>query len=200
MPQTNDQQHGAKDNKHWLEYAIFIFVVLATIGTVAAAYYARQQWLTAQDTEKRQLRAYVGFIAGGVENFGDAQKQVFKMTRKNYGLTPAYNVFAPPTVHDVLRIGAGLPITFSSQPPNIRETATLFPTGENHLNIIGTQMSQTQNDLARAGAEYNLVYYGIVHYTDAFGDPHYTRYCWLFKGPSMTEKDVDACLGHNDSN
>src|SRR5580692_2690709 len=160
IPNPSDANPTSKkERKHPLDVWIFIFLVLTFAATATAACYTRKQWLTAEDSEKRQLRAYVGYVAGGVENFGDAQKQIFRMTRKNYGITPAYNVFSPPTAHDVLRIGGSLPATFPTQAPNMRETATLFPTGENKLNITGNQMSQTQNDLARAGTEYNLIYY-----------------------------------------
>jgi hypothetical protein len=44
------------------------------------------------------------------------------------------------------------------------------------------------------------MYAGIVTYNDAFGDAHYTRYCWLFKGPRTADGDAEWCPGHNDSN
>jgi hypothetical protein len=71
---------------------------------------------------------------------------------------------------------------------------------ENTFTIRGADISKQQFDLAFAGTEYEIVYYGIVFYTDAFGATHYTRYCWMFRGKSMTGKDVDYCIGHNDSN
>ena len=55
-------------------------------------------------------------------------------------------------------------------------------------------------DGLKQGAGYQLVYAGIIFYKDAFGDRHYTRYCWMFTGESMAAKDAEACLGHNDSN
>ncbi|MGP0089478.1 MAG: hypothetical protein ACLPKB_05900 [Xanthobacteraceae bacterium] len=59
MPDAEDQTRKPQEDKHWLEYAIFVFVVLTAAGTIGAAYYARNQWLTADDTEKRENRAYV---------------------------------------------------------------------------------------------------------------------------------------------
>ena len=188
---------------HWFEWAVFVFVIATAVATAFAACYARNQWLTAADTEKRQLRAYIGFLPGGVENFGDAKNQLFKMTRRNYGLTPAYNVFSPPTLHDVVKIGGALPSTFNvTLPPNMntKDTPSIFPSMEHTVRLPGHQMSPTQIELARNGMEYQFIYYGIIFYDDAFGDHHYTRYCWIFKGENMTDKDADACLGHNDSN
>lgn len=61
-PRPNSNQQSAKrEPKHWLEYAIFIFVVLTAIFTGAAAWYTRQQWQTSQDTLVFSERAFVHF-------------------------------------------------------------------------------------------------------------------------------------------
>lgn len=101
---------------------------------------------------------------------------------------------------DVIRIGAPIPFNISTklqQAPS--DTATVFPSMESVFHFRGTTLSQQQLDLARDGREYQLIYYGIVWYDDAFGVKHYTRFCYLFKGTSMTNKDAEGCLGHNDS-
>jgi hypothetical protein len=38
-----DESKSQPEAKHWLEYAIFIFVILTAVGTIAAAWYTRQQ-------------------------------------------------------------------------------------------------------------------------------------------------------------
>ena len=190
--------------KDWLKKFLepLTVVTFLLFGATIALYSATRDLVhDAERNARQQMRAYIGFIPEGVENFGDKEKQVFKMTRKNYGLTPAYNVVASPTLHDVVKIGAPLPVTFSPSPGSVpKDTPTVFPSMENQLRIMGHAQSQTQIDLAKDGREYQFIYYGIVYYDDAFGKPHYTRYCWIFKGPSMTAKEADACLGHNDSN
>jgi hypothetical protein len=45
--------------KHPLEWFIGILLLCTFIATSIAAYYTRKQWLTADDAEKRDLRAYV---------------------------------------------------------------------------------------------------------------------------------------------
>ena len=88
-PPANRNQRGAKpESKHWMEYAIFFFVVATAIATGFAAYFTGQQWQTAADTEKRQLRAYVAVLPSDVENFGQPSGQKFTLIRKNYGQTP----------------------------------------------------------------------------------------------------------------
>lgn len=87
-----DVPHKAKaEAKHWLEYAIFIFVIATAVATGAAAYYTRQQWLTAEDQERRSLRAY---ISAKIEKYPDIMHDSWDMivVFKNHGQTPALNV------------------------------------------------------------------------------------------------------------
>jgi hypothetical protein len=58
-PDTANEKYASKDQKHWLEYAIFVFVVLTAFGTVPAACYTRRQWLTADETMKRLIKTNV---------------------------------------------------------------------------------------------------------------------------------------------
>jgi hypothetical protein len=93
-----------------------------------------------------------------------------------------------------------LPRIFLTNYPQPQEAFTLFPSEEIKFNISGHSLSQQQIVLARTGTEYQAVIWGIFFYRDAFSTPHYTRFCWLFRGEHMTENDAEACLGHNDSN
>jgi hypothetical protein len=197
-----EDQNGKHKNieKHWLEYAIFLFVVLTAAGTMTAAYYARQQYTVADDVEKRQLRAYVGILQHGMEHFGETN-QVIKTSTKNYGLTPARDLYIDPQQQhwDVVRLNAPIFTPAMVNPPNVQNTFTLFPSQESHYNFHGNPLSKQQIDLVRDGTEYQLLVWGIVYYKDIFDVSHPTRYCWSFKGPSMAEADVEICLQHNDA-
>ena len=93
MPDSNNpEQCSNKERKHPLEYFIAGFLVLTFVATAIAAYYTRLQSLTADDTEKRSLRAYILANQPSVIiddfNIVHARVQI-----KNSGLTPAYRVF-----------------------------------------------------------------------------------------------------------
>lgn len=123
------------------------------------------------------------------------------MVRKNYGQTPAYNVITLPALQDVIRINGNLPTTFNiEQPSGIQGGLTMFPSMEMPFYSVKTQLTNQQVQLAKDGTEYEVVFMGILFYTDAFQVKHYTRYCWLYKGSSMTAKDAQGCWAHNDSN
>jgi hypothetical protein len=67
QPTTNDEyKRSQRKSKHWLEYAIFGFVIVTALATGYAAYYTKNQWVTMEDSEKRQLRAYVGVVPGSI--------------------------------------------------------------------------------------------------------------------------------------
>lgn len=164
---------------------------------------ASQQQLAAMaDNETRQLRSYVGVIPGDVEGFGEPGKTKITFTRKNYGITPAYDVgfstvfvhiFKPPfTITEYPAQGCGK--------PNINGLITMFPSAALPESVNDTDVfSASDIDAVRHGLSV-LVAYGNVCYNDAFGHPHYTNYCWMYKGDSMSGRDADGCIQHNDSN
>jgi hypothetical protein len=183
--------------RHWIEYAAVAAASLAALAATVTVGLVSWQAAISRDTERRQLRAYVGITPADVEASGD--QYTFTIVRKNYGLTPAYNMLIV-QFQDVIHIGAPVPmIVPSNLQQGITDTPTLFPSMEVPYHIRGNPLSKQQSDLVRDGKEYQLIYYGILWYDDAFGAKHYTRFCYLFKGASMASKDAEACLGHNNS-
>jgi hypothetical protein len=61
-PAINHAFHAecSNDKKHPLEWAIAFMLLGTLVATGFAACYTRKQWITAEDTEKRSLRAYLG--------------------------------------------------------------------------------------------------------------------------------------------
>ena len=84
-------------------------------------------------------------------------------------------------------------------PSKLSGLLSLFPGISLPFYVTGVEgVAKDQLDLVKAGKDVGFVYAGIVTYYDAFSEPHYTRYCWFFKGPSMTDKDAEWCPAHND--
>jgi hypothetical protein len=157
--------------------------------------------------------AYVGIKPNGIDNFGE-DSQVIKTTRKNYGLTPAIDVFMPPIKAKVFEVDKkGIAINLSESqfdpapcmlgtPPN---TFALFPAEESLDDLRGITilennqaMTKEQIDQVRNGSHAMMVW-GTVNFKDIFGTPHCTRYCWMFRGLSMGKQDAAACFQHNDT-
>jgi hypothetical protein len=91
-PTANGHKCGPNgEGKHPLEYAIFFLVVITAVATGFAAYYTHNQWITAEDTAKRQLRAYVFFRPHGHFKLPEVGAPMeIPVPIRNYGPTPAY--------------------------------------------------------------------------------------------------------------
>ena len=55
-------------------------------------------------------------------------------------------------------------------PPSYSNTLTLFPSQELRFEIHAQTLSNEQIQLVRDGSEYQLMYWGTLHYKDVFGD------------------------------
>jgi hypothetical protein len=159
---------------------------------------ANDQIKIMRDTEHRQLRAYLGILGGDLENFGDKDKQTFTFVRKNYGQTPAYDVTWSSQGQAIIQIGQPIPIV-EGAPPDISHLISIFPGMEMPFKITTTTAPKDRMLYVTQSDKMYYVYYGTVRYKDTFGESHYTKYCWMFKGKSMSSKDAEGCLGNNDS-
>lgn len=161
---------------------------------------SQEQLAVMQNTEHRQLRAYVGLIPGDIENLGDKDKQVFTFMRKNYGATPAYDIEVSELGQSVLLKNHEPPvINFTNVPDIPHANVTLFPSAELPLHIKGLAVSKEQVDKVLSSDDFQFAYAGKIRYRDAFGKTHFTNFCWQYARNGLTAKDVDWCLHHNDS-
>ena len=75
----------------------------------------------------------------------------------------------------------------------------MFPSADTKL-ILNVKVRFTAEKVSAVKQSNALLYwYGNICYLDAFGKTRYTNYCFTYKGNSMTSKDADECLLHNDS-
>jgi hypothetical protein len=159
---------------------------------------SQDQLTVARDTETRQLKAYVGVSQHGVENFGQIN-QVLKVRRKNYGVTPANDLFMGPPNVAVIQMGTSFSPVFCFPAPKVVNTFTLFPSQESNFEIRGNPINKEQADLVTRGTQWALMYWGALYYKDVFGAERCTRYCFAFKGADLSESTAELCFQHNDS-
>ena len=219
-PSPEDKKCPKHIREHWtkraLEIAIFIAAATAAFFTARQAYLENKQlrvgretlWV-AQDQERRQLRAYVGFTPGDVKYFGTTDQYIV-VTRKNYGQTPAYALEFSYGGSEIIPYGSpvsGFNVENCTPTPDSKHLPTLFPgaIGTNKIKKDYTaqrDMLDTvrANDSLAGDGGYVLIYFGTICYTDSFGSGHYTNFCYEFHGKAMTAADAEACRGRNDSN
>jgi hypothetical protein len=170
-PRTQVDNSGSGEPKHWIEYAILLFVVVSAIATGTAAYYARQQWFTATDTEQRQLRAYVFPTSANAINVNSSQPAEGNIGLKNSGQTPAYRLSAR-TVISVREFPLQSPLP---DPQSSYATSVLGPGAGYTLSAHNRRPLTSSEIQAIQGGTKAIYVYGDVTYTDAFGS------CWVSK-------------------
>jgi hypothetical protein len=189
---------------------IAIYTVL-TAGLLIASWYQLSDSATqikiSQDTEHRQLRAYVGFVPPSdnqiVNSFIPPAKPTIRLNPRNFGQTPAYKakISSNIAVEDFpLPKTFAFPLVRGLNPPN---PITIFPGTFDIAGIFAdADRPLTQEELIaiQDGKRKRLYVWGTLDYEDAFGDLHFTNYCLDFYG--VTEKQVqrEPCSDHNDSN
>lgn len=80
------------EKKHWLDYAVFVAAFIAALGGIAAAGFTWKQVWIAEDTSKKQLRAYLSVRVppSALQNFGEGKTAHIQGIIDNIGETPAY--------------------------------------------------------------------------------------------------------------
>lgn len=202
---TSASQNSYKDNTKGQNSGT-PFVQVATIFLSVLAFAAvSYQGYVARDTEKRQLRAYIGVVPGDVVEFL-AGKQVIKLLRKNYGATPAYEV-------GFSTINATIGLLTDPLTPNggcqylepqktidgYSSLFTMFPGVEMKYELtLNNIFNEDQINAVKAGHAF-FIYHGTVCYKDAFDVTHYTNYCFYYTGNDMVAKNAEWCVVHNNS-
>jgi hypothetical protein len=143
---------------------------LTLIATSVAACYTRKQWLTADDQERRSLRAYV-FVEGSFFE-QNAESATFKISIKNSGQTPAYKV------RYWTKIGLmdyPLPedkFPAAPDPSEVKFIGVVAPQGTYEMNV--TRLFIYQGEERESLAPNKALYVaGRIDYEDAF-----LRNCW----------------------
>jgi hypothetical protein len=191
-----------------IEYVTLAFVILTTIGVgfqdviLHSSDETFKNTLNVQkESSETQLRAYVGIRPLGIDNFGEPN-QVLHTMRKNYGSTPASDLFVDlPKIAVIARNSQFDAALCEPSPAAPVNTVSLFPQQELRFDIVlpGNLLTKEQIASVRDGTQFQLQFWGTLHYRDAFGKRRCTRYCWGFRGPKMTENDSDYCAQHNDA-
>ena len=152
-------------------------------ATEKAAKAAMKHVTVAEDTAKRQLRAYVSDQPTGIKIFAEADDGIairvqFTFINENHGQTPARNVrhFCLPGIYD-----HPLPDDFVI--PEINEdvvivSATIiFPGMKFPANSSEFPVTVTKLEPIFEGVSRRLYIFGITRYDDIFGNPHETGLC-----------------------
>lgn len=153
------------------------------VATVALAAFTWLLWRStaalvkgADETAKRELRAYVFVNDARIEGVAAGDSPVATVLLKNSGQTPAYKVR--------VSIRMELRAAFADVPA-LEEAAALghLAPGANLTTKAPSVGSLAVTEHARLDSGHvTLFVYGVVHYIDSFKKPHWTRFRTMVGG------------------
>jgi len=153
----------------------------------------------AQETAKRQLRAYVTF-KGTHFNTGRSGNQTTFIANgliTNYGQTPAYDI----TATGGLAIGPaelGTDAEIMTLPEPTQVGGILGPKADTSLYQPALSVTPAEVAEVRAGTAKKLYYLGVLTYRDSFGDRWRLRYRFFVHFDASGVTAFLATADHND--
>jgi hypothetical protein len=177
------------------------FIIVGSLAACAAAYYTRQQWLTADDQEKRSLRAYLVVTAArfAKDDFGGLK---FGLTDRegrhellifydvsNEGVTPAYDVRR---LVDVEYPFAGK-VEFKYS-----DGTSAYLTKQHTFGPVRTRYFSDDEIKSILSGTVPLLFAGQITYRDIFGHQWPTNYCFLHAAAPV-EASFEFCPRWNDA-
>ena len=144
----------------------------------------RKLWKAGEIHSERQLRAYVMIDAVNVENLTIGGCPEARLTIKNSGQTPAFNL-----THWARMGFYTFPLT-SPVPPRTTELLPPRPLAPGATVHVYTGISKELNSATLAALEsrsHALYVAGEIRYDDAFGVPRETDFCLFCTGPQVAK-------------
>jgi hypothetical protein len=174
------QETFSSNDKFWVSFGtliIAIFTAILGVGTAFLFLATRQLARGAEDTARRQLRAYVSSAPDYIFNFNPATVAQMRYTMRNHGQTPAYGLSHSAAV-DIFPFPLPPNFDFPQLPPHQQSSPVL------HQNdsVYGIVFASRNFDIAEINAAvanngFRIYVFGTVRYMDAFGVRRCTRFC-----------------------
>jgi hypothetical protein len=182
-----DEQNNEKKNESWLfkfladPIAVFTgLMLLVNIGLWAAT---RRLVLGAEDTSRRQLRAYISVEPKDFRILSSENPLGIMVHLINHGNTPAHDV-----IDDVvISVQPNpLPAEFEFPYPAISVNRTpfvLYPGQPRQLERYGHEPLAV-DDLAKLndGNKFRVYFFGLIRYVDVFNIYQSTKFCIFIEG------------------
>jgi hypothetical protein len=152
----------------YLGFATLFAAVAAALGALLAARRARQTVETMQDTAKRELRARLSALPGGINQLIGESNGMGHVTLRNVGKLPARNVS----------------LWVDMMLSDLRETQFPIPDDtERPARVVQVETEMRQGSVTtmhlfdlRTTRRYIFVW-GVAYYDDGYGSRRFTRFC-----------------------
>jgi hypothetical protein len=178
----------AAHEKFWVSFGTLVLAAFTTVlgaATIILARATNRLVSGAQETAKRQLRAYVEAVPNNLVRHFASETLTISFKTKNTGLTPARNVRS----YSIVGI-MPIPLGIFNFPP-LDETAlttsrtVIFPGRDFEQNSPGVLLTDAQIDALGQSEDVGLYLISLILYEDFFDETHETRICVFTRGTEM---------------
>lgn len=176
-PASKDEHKAAPVTEHETVHStpdwwLISVTGLLVIATGVLAWYTRRLVRGAEDTARRQLRAYICLEEGRIEPHGNEGYCDVIFTLKNSGQTPAYNV----ETWQITRI------VDLAEPPYVIRTPDKWgmvgPGAGIGCKLLHNPLTPADRSDIKLEKK-TVIVWGQVTYKDAFGQERYTNFCHI---------------------
>ena len=191
-PPNNDEDKSlirmTREARHWIEYGVFVFVIITAVATATAAWYTRKEWQSTTDNGRRQLRAYVFPDQANLVWQGTTKPTMADIVIKNSGQTPAYRLSTATAV-----LVDDNPLKSDRRAPSMPDNHTVVPPAGSYALSVTMDKPLTADQLKAIQKGTQAIYaFGEIAYDDAFGECRVTRYRFFYTGAGA---DVGSKIG-----
>jgi hypothetical protein len=187
-----------------LTVAVTLILALATVMLWLAT---RTLVIDAEDTAKRQLRAYLYITPNDFKlmNSPDGSTTVtVKPSLKVFGLTPVTSIV--PVWYVMLQ---EVPSSIAMPSPNLipeswlataHDVSNLVENPTQDMPIPGKSITLQKDDIEALKQGHKLLNaYGTISYEDVFGIARWTNFCWVSDWNDIITNNFHLCLIYNDT-
>lgn len=175
-------------------FGLAVITGILAIFTGALWLATRKLVIDAKDTSKRQLRAYLSVSIGG-GMYQERHKNIrfeVKPNLLNSGNTPAHKITYWARA-EVLPFPLSDNFDFPPTEDTLQSSLVLGPHQNIILNaVVNEFFPEEEAGNIKRGSDRRLYIWGIVSYTDVFGDSHTTRFCHSIYWFGPTENETIA--------
>ena len=181
-----------------------LILAMATIGLWLAT---RNLVVDAEDTAKRQLRAYLYIAAGDfllASNPDGSSTLTIKPVLKIFGFTPITSIV--PIWYVTLQ---QVPTSISMPYPTLiselalsatRDIANVVENPPQDMSLAVKNITLQKDDIEALKQKHKaLVIFGSVSYEDVFGSARWTNFCWISDWNDIITNNFNLCPIYNNT-
>lgn len=196
-----EQENEKKEEGLWAKLfadPVAVFTCLLFFATLALWWATRKLVLGAEDTARRQLRAYVTVPIVTIQDEkrqNGIAKSFIHITIRNFGQTPAKHCsyWLDICSHQ-------LPLTSSLAKPELAKDSGIGIIAPTDTFTVRTEFPLLPNDYEIYAGRYAMYVHGQFHYTDAFGTRQTTEFRFMRNGEGWTgDGEMEVCADGNDA-